>query len=123
MGAKLFESLVYISLLHDYSVGECKAKDGVKLKSNDTVDGVGILGMKLLDELSKTSEDNIICSPFSIATTMAMVRFLYKYISFTCPFVSNKRQNGLTDRAQISCGTSHDPREVLLNIKIGKENS
>ena len=48
----------------------------MKLKSNETVEGVGILGMKLLDELSKTSEDNIICSPFSIATTMAMVRFL-----------------------------------------------
>ena len=95
----------------------------MKLKSNETVEGVGILGMKLLDELSKTSEDNIICSPFSIATTMAMVRFLYKYMSFTCPFVSNKRQNGLTDRAQISCGTSHDPREGLLNIKTLKENS
>ena len=30
-----------------------------------------------------------------------------------CLFVSNKRQNGLTDRAQIFCGTSRDPREGL----------
>ena len=30
-----------------------------------------------------------------------------------CPFVSNKRQNGLTHRAQILCGTSPDPRESL----------
>jgi len=30
-----------------------------------------------------------------------------------CLFVSNKRQNGWTDRAQIFCGTSRDPREGL----------
>ena len=30
-----------------------------------------------------------------------------------CLFVSNKRQNGSTDRAQIFCGTSRDPREGL----------
>ena len=34
-----------------------------------------------------------------------------------CPFVSNKRQNGLADRAQISCGISRDPREGLWVIK------
>ena len=34
-------------------------------------------------------------------------------------FVSNKRQNGLTDRAQILCGTSHDPGKGLWNIKVG----
>ena len=28
-----------------------------------------------------------------------------------CLFVSNKRLNGLTDRAQIFCGISRDPRE------------
>ena len=32
-----------------------------------------------------------------------------------CLFVSNKRQNGWTDRAQIFCGTSCDPREGLWN--------
>ena len=32
--------------------------------------------------------------------------------------VSNKRQNGWTDRAQIFCGTSRDPREGLWMIKI-----
>ena len=33
-------------------------------------------------------------------------------------FVSNKRQNGWTDRAQIFCGTSWDPREGLWMIEI-----
>ena len=35
-----------------------------------------------------------------------------------CFFVSNKRQNGWTDRAQIFCGTSRDHREGLWMIKI-----
>ena len=37
---------------------------------------------------------------------------------FVCLFVSNKRQNGWTDRAQICCGTSRDSREGLWIIKI-----
>ena len=40
-----------------------------------------------------------------------------------CPFVSNKRQNGSTDRAQTLSGTSHDPREGLKNIKIERKKS
>ena len=35
-----------------------------------------------------------------------------------CLFVSNKRQNGWTDRTQIFCGTSRDSREGLWIIKI-----
>ena len=35
-----------------------------------------------------------------------------------CLFVSNKRQNGWTDPAQIFCGTSRDPREGLWMIEI-----
>ena len=35
-----------------------------------------------------------------------------------CFFVSNKRQNGWTDRAQIFCGTSRDPMEGLWMIEI-----
>ena len=35
-----------------------------------------------------------------------------------CLFVSNKRQNGWTDRAQIFCGTSRDHMEGLWMIKI-----
>ena len=43
------------------------------------------------------------------------------YIYFACLFVvSNKRQNGWTDRAQILCGTSRDPREGLWMIKFSK---
>ena len=37
---------------------------------------------------------------------------------FVCLFVSNKRQNGWTDRAQSFCGTSRSPREGLWMIKI-----
>ena len=47
---------------------------------------------------------------------------LYLYINLACLFVclsvSNKRQNGWTDRAQIFCGTSRDHREGLWIIKI-----
>ena len=37
-----------------------------------------------------------------------------------CSFVSNKLQNNWTDYAQISCGTSRDPREVLRMIELKK---
>ena len=38
---------------------------------------------------------------------------------FVClSFVSNKRQNGWTDRVQIFCGTSRDHRDGLWMIKI-----
>ena len=40
---------------------------------------------------------------------------------FVCPFVSNKRQNGWSDRAQILYGTSHDPMEGLRMIKTTKK--
>ena len=47
---------------------------------------------------------------------------IYKFGSsvclFVCLFVSNKRQNGWTDWAQIFCGTSRDHREGLWMIKI-----
>ena len=39
---------------------------------------------------------------------------------FVCLFVSNKRQNGWTDRAKIFCGTSRDPRKKPWMIKILK---
>ena len=40
-----------------------------------------------------------------------------------CPFESRKIQNGWIHRAQILCGTSHDLREGLWNIKIWKEKN
>ena len=43
---------------------------------------------------------------------------IYKFGLSGCLFVSNKRQNGWTDRAQIFCGTSRDHREGLWMIKI-----
>ena len=36
---------------------------------------------------------------------------------FVCLFVSNKRQNGWTDRAHFFCGTSRDPREGWSNFQ------
>ena len=42
----------------------------------------------------------------------------YKFGLSVSLFVSNKRQNGWTDRAQILFGTSRDPREGLWMIKI-----
>ena len=46
------------------------------------------------------------------------VQSIYKFGLSVCFFVSNKRQNGWTDRAQIFCGTSRSPREGLWMIKI-----
>ena len=37
--------------------------------------------------------------------------------------VSNKRQNGWTDQAQILCGTSRDQRQGLWMIKLKKITS
>ena len=50
------------------------------------------------------------------------VSYLYINLAclFVCPFVSNKRQNRWTDRAQILCGISRDPREGLWMIKFSK---
>ena len=41
------------------------------------------------------------------------LKSLVIYMYFACLFVSDKRENGWTDRAQILCGTSHDPRKGL----------
>ena len=55
-------------------------------------------------------------------TVFVKVASIYKFgfsvMVFVCLFVSNKRQNGWTDRAQIFCRTSHDHREGLWMIKI-----
>jgi len=56
----------------------------------------------------------------------SLIRSIYLYINLACLsvcfgvclFVSNKRQNGWTDRVQIFCGTSRDHREGLWMIKI-----
>ena len=45
---------------------------------------------------------------------------IYKFGLSVCLFVSNKRQKGWTNRAQIFCGTSRDPREGLWMIEILK---
>ena len=63
------------------TLGECDAEDDMILKSEDTVDAVGILGMKLMEEMSKTSEENIVFSPLIIASALAMVRISHFLIS------------------------------------------
>ena len=63
---------------------------------------------------------------FLIKCKVNFIRLIYLYINlaclsvflFVCLFVSNKRQNGWTDRAQIFSGTSRYPREGLWIIKI-----
>ena len=55
---------------------------------------------------------------FSIFFQSFLNIFLLLYINLACLFVSNKRQNGWTDRAQFFCRTSRDPREGLWKIKI-----
>ena len=43
--------------------------------------------------------------------------YIYIYTLLVCLFVSNKHQNGWTDRAQILGWTSHDPMEGCLDFK------
>ena len=50
--------------------------------------------------------------------SLIKVQSIYKFCLSVCLFLSNKRQNGRTDRAQIFCGTSRDSREGLWIIKI-----
>ena len=53
-------------------------------------------------------------------TAVAIKKMIFKYLYIiyilclsvlvsVCPFVSNKRQKGWTDRAQFFCGISRDP--------------
>ena len=57
--------------------------------------------------------------------TYINISFIYLYINLAwvsvCLFVSNKRQNGWTNRAHIFCGSSRDPREGLWMIKFKKK--
>ena len=49
---------------------------------------------------------------------------IYIYTLLVCYlFVTNKRQNDWTDRAQILCGTTHNPGEGSWNIKIERKKS
>ena len=66
---------------------------------------------------------------FSIWKTAALcidsiIKSMYKFslavLVFVCLFISDKGQNGWTDRAQILCVTSRDPRECIWMIKVLK---
>ena len=63
--------------------------------------------------------------PPSLSTPLINNSSIYKFglsvcLFFVCLFVSNKRQNGRTDRAQVFCGSSRDPKEGLWMIKFSK---
>ena len=62
------------------------------------------------------------CTVYRVQCTVYSVLSIYKFglsvCLSVCLFVSNKRQNGWTDQAQIFCGTSRDHREGLWMIKI-----
>ena len=66
--------------------------------------------------------DILIFTNTSIWVYVLLHLYIYKFglsvCLFVCLFVSNKRQNGWTDRAQFFCGTSRDHREGLWMIKI-----
>ena len=55
---------------------------------------------------------------FFSLTMQSIYKFGLSVCLCVCLFVSNKRQNGSTDRAQIFCGTSRDYREGLWMIEI-----
>ena len=55
---------------------------------------------------------------FFTSTLLSIYKFGLSVCVSVCLFISNKRQNGWTDRAQIFCGTSSDPREGLWMIEI-----
>ena len=57
---------------------------------------------------------------FYISGVIKSSIYIYLRCLSVCLFVSKKRQNGWTDRAQILCGISHDPREGLRMIQISK---
>jgi len=54
----------------------------------------------------------------SVISSEPLFKSIHEFGLSVCLFVSNKRQNGWTDRAQIFCGTSREPREGLWMIKI-----
>ena len=64
----------------------------------------------------------ILFIPYFLAISFCLGEILsiYKFGLSVCLFVSNKRQNGWTDRAQFFCGTSRDHREDLWMIKFLK---
>jgi len=74
---------------------------------------------------SKTTKSVLLFLLYSVQCTVHN-RNLYinltclSVLVFVCLFVSNERQNGWIDRAQIFCGTSRDHREGLWMIKIKK---
>ena len=72
--------------------------------------------------------EELLHPPPSLSTPLMNNSFIYKFglgvwlfvCLFVCFFVSNKRQNGWTDWAQIFCGTSRDPREGFKNLPPSK---
>ena len=63
-----------------------------------------------------TQKEDVYDGKGRYARSALIAKYIYNLL--VCLFVSNKRQNGRTDRAQISCGITHDPRESLSMIKI-----
>ena len=113
------------------SLGECGAKDGGEcepkdcMKLNDTVDAVGILGMKILAEMSKISDNNIAFSPLIIASSMAMVRNSHlKYLKkkiLKCLFSFRLgKKNFPFFSIQCFFGFQRAPKKAAKSIKISK---
>ena len=60
---------------------------------------------------------------WTFATNSNFLLYINLACLSVCLFVSNKRQNGWTDRAQIFWGILRDPREGLWMIKFSKRRT
>ena len=96
----------------------------IKLVFLKTLHIMRVLRNCFLSSKLKIKVENSFKKTKTFFLTFRIYTIFYLYIYFAClsvcPFVSNKRQNGGTDRAKILCGTSHDPREGLWMLEITK---
>ena len=90
-----------------------------KFSNLDNIEELGIFKWEIFNELIPA----FLCTKF---VSKYLIRFFNLYINLACLFVclsvclfvSNKRQNGWTDRAQFFCGTSRTPGKVYESSKF-----
>ena len=78
------------------------------------------IGLYQIRNFAETKIPRKPAATINCAIRRFIIYIYFACLFFVCLFVSNKRQNGWIDRAQIFCGTSRDPREGLWMIKISK---
>jgi len=88
-------------------IGPFKVINGVQIRSSLFLE-FSVYKCRIYDVNSVNTVNLLVCLSF-IYTLLVCLS--------ACLFLSNKRQNGWTDWAQILCGTSRDPRKGLLMIR------